>query len=155
LDCDPPILCFPPSLGWQMCSLPPPAFFCWDRVFQTFLLILLIVSSLLWLFPELCGSFLCVCVWGGVFELRAMCLLGRCSTTWGTMQILFALGIFWIGSHIYAWVDWTMILLFSLPTFLGWQVCATCPAFIGWDRVWLMFCPGWPWTMILLSSTSQ
>jgi hypothetical protein len=39
------------------------------------------------------------------FELRALFLLGKHSTTWVTTLSLFVLGIFQIGPHIYAWVS--------------------------------------------------
>jgi hypothetical protein len=36
------------------------------------------------------------------FELRVLHLLGRCFTTWATLSVLFALGIFQVESHVYA-----------------------------------------------------
>jgi hypothetical protein len=42
------------------------------------------------------------------FELKALCLLGRLSTTWATFPDLFALGIFQIRSCVY--VPWIMVL---------------------------------------------
>jgi hypothetical protein len=35
LDQDPPALCFPQWLVWQICATTP-IFFCWDRISQTF-----------------------------------------------------------------------------------------------------------------------
>jgi hypothetical protein len=35
------------------------------------------------------------------FELRASCLLGRCSCTWAVPPARFSLEIFWIGSHVF------------------------------------------------------
>jgi hypothetical protein len=36
------------------------------------------------------------------FELRALCFLGWCSTTWAMPLVLFDLGILWVGAHIYS-----------------------------------------------------
>jgi hypothetical protein len=35
-------------------------------------------------------------------ELRTLCLLGKCSTTWAMLSVLFALVLFLIGSYIFA-----------------------------------------------------
>jgi hypothetical protein len=58
-------------------------------------------------------------------ELRASCLLGRCSTSWAYTPLAFsALAIFWIGFHIFAWgQSWSSYLY--LPSRL--QECATTP----------------------------
>jgi hypothetical protein len=39
------------------------------------------------------------------FELMAVCLLSRCSTTGTTLLTLFVLVIFQIGSSVFAWAD--------------------------------------------------
>jgi hypothetical protein len=70
--------------------------------------------------------------------------------------MLFALIIFQIGSHIYALVNLnhnSPILCFLH----SWddRHPPPCPAFIGWDGFSETFCPGWPWIVILLISTSQ
>jgi hypothetical protein len=45
----------------------------------------------------LLGLFVCVCVFLG-FELKATCMLGRCSTTWVIQSALFVLFTFKTGS---------------------------------------------------------
>jgi hypothetical protein len=53
---------------------------------------------------------------GTGFELRALPLLGRCSTTWAMLPALFALVIFQIGSHIFTWavLDYNLIYISHL-----------------------------------------
>jgi hypothetical protein len=48
------------------------------------------------------------------FEVRALSLVGRYSTTWIMLAALFALGTSWRWSCVYAWATWTTVL-FMLP----------------------------------------
>jgi hypothetical protein len=83
------------------------------------------------------------------FEFRAWLVLGGHSTTWVMPQSFF----FQLGSSIFAQAS-----LDYNPIY------ASCTAemtrmnhyshLIGWDRVSLTFCLGWPWTGILLSTNS-
>jgi hypothetical protein len=84
------------------------------------------------------------------FGLRASCLLGRCSTIWVT-----ALVMFWIESCVFALADFgpgssCLHLLCSYND----RCKGHHPQIIGWDRVSLTFCLGWPQTVIFLISAS-
>jgi hypothetical protein len=86
--------------------------------------------------------------WG--FEVRALCLLSRCSTTWDTPHpflIYFSDRV----SYFLPWLIWTAILLFVLPVYLELQMCTTMPRFFV-EMGSLIFCPGWPQTMIFPGS---
>jgi hypothetical protein len=52
-------------------------------------------------------------------QLRALCLLGRCSTTSAVPPAPLALVIFEIGSCFMSWPVWTIIFLFVLPHVAG------------------------------------
>jgi hypothetical protein len=69
--------------------------------------------------------------------------------------VLFALGIFQIGSCIYVWagLDHNSSYLCFL---CSWDDRHTppSPAFIGWDGISQTFCLGWPQTVFLLISVS-
>jgi hypothetical protein len=54
-----------------------------------------------------------------VIQHRALCLLGRCSTTWATPPALSALIVFEIGSCFMPESGWTVIFLFVLPCIAG------------------------------------
>jgi hypothetical protein len=84
--------------------------------------------------------------------IRTSCLIGRCSTTWAMLSALFCFSYFWYRVLLYAWASWPMILLFTLFPIASMTV-ASCPVFIGWDRVSWTFCLGWSQTSILLIST--
>jgi hypothetical protein len=90
------------------------------------------------------------------FALRALHFLGRCSTTWAMHPALFVLGIFQIGSCIYAWAS----LDCDPPTYPSHvagmtgahnhaQVCI-CRDGLSWT-----FYRGWPGTKILPICTSR
>jgi hypothetical protein len=79
-------------------------------------------------------------------EPRASFLLDRLYTTWDTLSALYALGIFWTGTQVYARTN----LDSNAPSYLRSlqsrddRYETLHPAFIGWDGVLLTFCPGWP-----------
>jgi hypothetical protein len=52
-------------------------------------------------------------------ELRALCLWGRCSTTWAIPPFLFALAIYEIGSHFYSGQPGLPSSYFMLPALAG------------------------------------
>jgi hypothetical protein len=88
-------------------------------------------------------SYFCVCLCDntGVW-IHGLTLLGRCSTTWATPPVFFALVIFEIRSHIYAWagldhdpsiyaccIGWDDRLMPPGPAFywLGWNLMNFLP----------------------------
>jgi hypothetical protein len=80
-------------------------------------------------------------------------LVGMCSTMWA-MPALFALIIFYIGSHFMFRLAWASSL-FILPHIVGDdRHIPPCPA-ICWNGSLWTFCTGWPRTEILLISVSQ
>jgi hypothetical protein len=81
------------------------------------------------------------------FELKALDLLGKHSTTWTRPPSLFALIIFQ-GHELLPWGQpWTVILLPLSPVWLGFQVC-TIMSCLFFE---MGSCPGWPRNSILLS----
>jgi hypothetical protein len=72
------------------------------------------------------------------FELRALNLVSRCSTTWAMPPVLFALVIFNLFVCLQYWG------LNSGP----------CSVRVFWDRFLWTICPGWLQTVILLISAS-
>jgi hypothetical protein len=93
------------------------------------------------------------------FELRALHLPGRCSTTWAILPTLFIFRIFlfvflnWVSHLCPGWPRlWSSYLCFLCR--LGWKAHDTMPRYVSrWGRE--LFCSDWPWTTILLISTSQ
>jgi hypothetical protein len=85
------------------------------------------------------------------FELWAMHLLGKCSTSWAMTSVLSLVFFLKVESHIFAW-DWPQIKILPLmfPMQLGWQVCTSMPGLF----VEITFCSEWTRTIILLISSS-
>jgi hypothetical protein len=54
-----------------------------------------------------------------MFEFRVLCLLGRSSTNRAVTLAPFALVVFEIGSHFMPGQTSTVLLLFTLPAYLG------------------------------------
>jgi hypothetical protein len=89
-------------------------------------------------YPEK-SQLLCVCVCTyvrtctGVLGLnfRTLCLLGRCSSTWGTPQLSLSQSYLLRAEHLCPVQPCTAILLPGLPEWLGLQAYAIMPA--CWD----------------------
>jgi hypothetical protein len=85
-------------------------------------------------------------VWS--FELRAVDLLGRYSTTWANPPTLFYFSYFLERvSHFCL-----QLTLDHGPTYASQvtEITATHHIWLaGWNGIWLTFCPGWPQTAIL------
>jgi hypothetical protein len=86
--------------------------------------------------------FVCVWYWGlnsgpWFFYIGAL-------ITWSMPPVLFAFWLFWGWGLLFIWQAWTWVLtdLHHHPT-------------INWDGVSQTFCPGWPWSSILLIATSR
>jgi hypothetical protein len=89
--------------------------------------------------------------WCG-FELRALSLLGRCSTTWAMSPVLSASVIFWAGTHICALVSLDHSPANSASYIAGMMdVCYLSPVFIIKMEPCELFCLCWPQTIILPS----
>jgi hypothetical protein len=85
------------------------------------------------------------------FKFRASCLLGRCSTTWAMPPALSCFSYFWIGSCCQ---PRTIILLFTAFHVAGITDTHHRAQLICLDGVSLIIFPDWPWTAVLLISTS-
>jgi hypothetical protein len=86
-------------------------------------------------------------------ELRALCLLGQCSTSWIMLPTLFALVILEIGSCFLPWPTWFTILFYAFS--LSWDGRhATVPSYC-WDVVLWTISLGSPQIVFLLVSVSQ
>jgi hypothetical protein len=91
------------------------------------------------------------------FELRALCLLGRCSTVRATPTSLFALVILEIVFCFLPRLAWTSIFL-SYASHCSWddKHVPPGPAFFSIEiGPCEPFCLGWPGTTILPISASQ
>jgi hypothetical protein len=72
------------------------------------------------------------------------------------LQAFFSLVTFEIGSHFSSRLAWTMGSPPKLtPHIAGISGAHSPPPAMSWDRVSKTFCLGWPWSLILLISTSQ
>jgi hypothetical protein len=75
---------------------------------------------------------------------------------WASLSTIFALVVLELGSCFFVQailVQDALILCF--PPWLGWQVCHHAQLFSVEMGFCKLFCPGWPWTVILSISVSQ
>jgi hypothetical protein len=87
--------------------------------------------------------FVCFVCHTRIWKLRALHLLGRCSTTWAMPQPFFALVIFLIGSHVfYPWSDLDCDPPTSSSSITGVIGVPPPQPLVYWDRVLLTFLPG-------------
>jgi hypothetical protein len=81
--------------------------------------------------------------------------VGQVLCHWATPAALFALGFFWIESHIFCVGQASD---HKLPTYASLRAGITgmhcCAKLICWDGCSLTFCLGWPQTVIFLISAS-
>jgi hypothetical protein len=85
--------------------------------------------------------------------IQDLCLLGSHSTSWPMLPTLFTFSNRVLLFFFMLRQTWTVILLFILPVYLGWQKHATMPSFIGWDGVLLTFCLVCPQNLTFLISS--
>jgi hypothetical protein len=90
------------------------------------------------------------------FELRALLLLGRCSTMWARLPAIFALITSETGPHFLPRPVWTAMLCYTSCCHWDDRLILPRPAFFSAEMgVLWCFCLVWPPTTILPISASQ
>jgi hypothetical protein len=86
------------------------------------------------------------------FKLRALCFLCKCCTTWAILPVFFTLVYF--SGRVFYFFSW--LTLDHNPPTSAFHVAGITDMHhytqvVGWDKVLLIFCPGWPGTSIFPS----